>query len=181
MRGEYAGHRCTHPGCSRELESSGLCGAHYRVEVQAEIIAAWSPLIDRLEAKLAEVERQRDLALEGEREKACRVAEVEAALKEILLLNGMDFGADTAAEVMSEARAIARAALSSPPPHDGGDDRLREVLLAVLDTHDAWDEAEAEKFSHESMARRRVRCEAFYGAKKEARSALSSTRGGGEP
>jgi hypothetical protein len=46
-------------------------------------------------------------------------AALRAALTDILLLNGMDFGADTAAEVMSEARSIARAALSQSADERG--------------------------------------------------------------
>ena len=28
-RGEYAGNRCSHLGCLREVEARGMCGAHY--------------------------------------------------------------------------------------------------------------------------------------------------------
>lgn len=58
---------------------------------------------------------------------------------------------------------------------------LEAALVTVLDTHDAWDAAEDEKWSPESMSRRMVRCQAFYGAKNEARALLAppAVPGGG--
>jgi hypothetical protein len=86
------------------------------VEAERERWAKWAILA-------AEVAPLRAL-LAAQEARAQRVeAALRGALTDILLLNGMDFGADTAAEVMSEARSIARAALSQPAATGEGNER----------------------------------------------------------
>ena len=94
-----------------------------RVETQAEIIAVWSPLIDRMADELA-LERDkveawceatqrhiasRDAAL-------ARVGVLEAAATAMLKAMDDPFCGD---ETVTQAESNLRTAISSPPPHDG--------------------------------------------------------------